>query len=469
MSKLGSISFSENMNYLFTDKGVTKLSLEENDLNGKNFVSYTYDNLNIAIDILKENMEFRFKTGKISLLEYTSEPRKFLYSVLEIVQPKNPINIIKEWESNFGDKLILINESSDKLLLEEKIDKSWNSFKILFEQWYNPLSKDFAIYQGAKNVYDWGQDKINKGVKWAKEQGKEIKDKGFINWAKDSAKSIWNKVKNGITSAWKCVTENPVECIMEGMRSLVFTAGGVAALTGLSMIPVVGQVSNGIIFGSLLIWDIYKWISGKYESGKYQWSVMDIVVDSISLLAPYLGKIVKTLGLGVKSFTQLGKLAATKGGVLSKIVTIIKSGIGKLSGFIRSAAKWLGEKLGLTSMVKWGEKANTQLTKMSDDLTTGINSVKQPSQLKQIWKKTPIVASSKSEILKKMNNSFAFAATFCAALNLDGLTCKEKIEKGEISDEKLKMAQEKANQELSKKMGKSIEDIGGVDQLSWEM
>lgn len=469
MSNLGSISFSENMNYLFTDKGVTKISLEENDLNGKNFVSYTYDNLNIAIDILKENIEYRFKTGKISLIEYTSEPRKFLYSILEIIQPKNPINIIKEWESNFGDKLILINESSDKLLLEQKIDKSWDSFKLLFEQWYNPLSKDFAVYQGAKNVYDWGQDKINKGVKWTKEQGKEIRDKGFVNWAKDSAKSVWNKVKNGITSAWKCITNNPVECIMEGMRGLVFTAGGVAALTGLSMFPIIGQVSNGLVFGSLLIWDIYKWISGKYESGKYQWSVMDIVIDCVSLLTPYLGKIVKTLGLGVKSFTQLGKLAVTKGGVLSKIVMAIKNGIGKLTGFIKSAARWLGEKLGLTSMVKWGEKASTQLTKISDDITTGINSTKQPSQLKQIWKKTPRIVSTKGEILKSMANSFAFATAFCAAINLDGIRCKEKIENGEISDQQLKAAQEKAKQELSNQVGKSIEDIGGIDQLSWEM
>ena len=83
---------SENMSYLFTNKGVTKISLELNDLNGKNYVPYTYENLNVAIDILKENIDFRYKTGVINLQEYTSHPRKFLNTLIEIFKPKNQIS-----------------------------------------------------------------------------------------------------------------------------------------------------------------------------------------------------------------------------------------------------------------------------------------------------------------------------------------------------------------------------------------
>jgi hypothetical protein len=58
------IGMSVNMGYLFTDKGVVKISLEQNDLNGRNFVPYTFESLNIALDIINENF-INKKNGKI--------------------------------------------------------------------------------------------------------------------------------------------------------------------------------------------------------------------------------------------------------------------------------------------------------------------------------------------------------------------------------------------------------------------
>lgn len=437
MSSLNYVAFSENMNYIFTNKGVAKLSLKENDLNGKNMVSYTYENLNIAIDILKENVEFRYKTGKLSLLEYTSHPRKFLYQLLEIFKPKDSITIIKEWEQGFGDKLLLINESTDNLLLEEKINLSWESFKVLLEQWYNPAT-------WAKNIDDYGREQFQKAKGWVKDQAQQIKSKGFTGWAKEKATSVWNKVKDGIASAWKCVTNNPVECIMEGLRSLTMTAAGAAILTGVSFVPVVGQVSNGIIFGSLLLWDLYKMLSGKYESGKYQWSILDIVVGAVSLLLPALGKVVKTAGVGIKTASQMAK-AASRGGVLAKAVTVIKTGLGKLLGIIGKAAKWLGQKLGLKFLENFGSKAANQMTKLTTEISGGTAKVatkkvssdvikrallQNKEKLKSIWKLTPKNAPTKTRMIAAMTKSYLFTAALCAGLGLDGRKCAEKSKKG---------------------------------------
>lgn len=457
------IGMSNNLNYLFTDNGVVKLSLEQNDLNGRNFVPYTPEHLNIALDILKENIDFKYKIGKLTLSEYSSEPRKFLNFLVETYQPSNSITIIKEWETNFGEKLLLINESVDKLIIESRINESWESFKVMLEQWYNPVDWAKAIGKGAKNVYDYGKEKVGQAVNWTKDQAKQIKDKGLVQWGKDKAKNVWNYVKDKISAAWNCV-KSGVECIMEGMRSLVFSAGGTAILTGVSMIPVVGQVTNGIIFGSLLLWDLYKGLTGK------GWDVLNIVIDSVAILAPYLGKILKTALYGVKSFGQLGAMAATKGGVVAKVFNVLKSGISSLKNMIGKAATWLGEKLGLKSLSNWGAKAQQQLGNMVDEMTAGAKSAKgkvavpsKPVSFKQgvkdIWRKPTATIPPKGVIINSMGKSFLVTAALCSALGLDGMTCQEKIQSGEVTPEQIKQAEAELQKELEKNINLSGDDI----------
>jgi hypothetical protein len=511
---------SENMSYLFTNKGVTKISLELNDLNGKNYVPYTYENLNVAIDILKENIDFRYKTGIINLQEYTSHPRKFLNTLFEIFKPKNQISLINEWEIRFGSNLLLINESVDDLIIESKINESWTSFKILLEQWYNPVDWGKSVAKGAQNVYDYGKEKTSQLKQWGQEQSKQIKDKGVVDWAKDKASAVWKSVKEGITKAWNCVKANPVECIMEGMRRLVYTAAGTAVLTGVSFIPVVGQITNGIIFGSLLIWDIYKALSGKYESGEYQWSYLDIIVDAIAILLPAASKILKTAAVGVRSFAQFGKMAATKGGWFLKAFNAIKLGMTKLVSAISNSAKFIGDKLGIKWLSNFAGKATSKLQSWVDEMVAAggktapkvtqqsvksLNSTQKAAydkllaswkvqqkalgkpnlnpgqatrnklikqaktfnqQTKQIWGKgVPKPIPPKGVILKSMGKSFLVTTALCSALGLEGTTCREKIESGEVTPEQIAAAEKEIQQNLSQ----SIEDQGGFDDLEFEL
>ena len=77
---------------------------------------------------------------------------------------------------------------------------------ILTEDWYNPLSWD---WKGAgEKVYNWGKDTVKGTIDWTKEQAKQIKQKGLLGYAKDKASAVWNSVKDAVSKAWKCLTNN---------------------------------------------------------------------------------------------------------------------------------------------------------------------------------------------------------------------------------------------------------------------
>ena len=467
------IALSEDFRYIFTDKGVAKMSFELNDLNGRNFVPYTYEHLNVAASILKENFDFKYKVGKISLNEYTTEPRKFLTFFLETFQLKNSSRIIQEWESRFGNNLLLINESVDNLIIEQRVSESWSAINIILEQWYNPLSKDFVVYQGAKNVANYVVDKGKQAVDWGKEQVKQIGDKGLVGWAVDKAKNVWNYVKDKLAAAWNCIKAG-VECIMEGMRSMVMSATGTAILTGVSIFPVVGQVTNAIIFGALLIWDLYLMAQGKGD-----W--INIIVDALGLLLPAASKIFKTAAVGIKSFSQFGAQAAAKGGILAKVFNVFKNGLTTLGGYITKAATFLGEKLGITSLANWGKNATAKLANISDDMVKGAKggttvtkniatkggskvatkvgtkaattNATPLNQIKQIWARNPKAPIPPAGVvISSMGKTFVITAAICAALGLDGVSCASKAESGELTPEQVKAAQEKADKEMATAM-----------------
>ena len=532
MSEVKLEGLSVNMDYMFTNKGVLKMSYDLKDLNGRNYVPYTYEHLNVALNILKENIGFNYKIGKLNLQEYSSEPRKFLNFLMEEFQPKNSLSIIKEWETKFGDKLLLINESVDSLIIESRINESWLGIESIITE--GVLS---WIGDKVKGAGEWVADKAKGAVDWGKDQVKQIKDKGVIGYVSDKATKVWNYVKDKIAAAWNCV-KSGVECIMEGIRGIATSAIGTAVLAGVSFIPVIGQVTNAIIFGSLLLWDLYKMATGK----KFEW--FDIIIDAICLLSPVLGKVFKTAVVGIKSFAQFGVAAATKGGILAKVFNLFKSGLTTLGGFVTKAATWLGEKLGITSLANWGKNSGVQLTKISDEMSTGFKSVKGTSNIstsitktgaakaltsaeqveynkllsswktqqkalgknvspgqgtrsslmkqaqqntatstaksgtfaqktKDIWKgttaKSLIVSPATSpatlfNITTAVGTTFAVTAAMCSALGLNGLTCKEKVQKGEVGEKELIAAQ----QQVSQGMDTAIQNVG-IENLNFEL
>lgn len=482
MNNLKFKGISENLKYLFTNKGIIQTGDYFKGRENGRFIDYSYQNLDIAVDIMQEHSTLRYKTGKISLLEYSNSARKFLYSLVEIIHPENQVNIIKEWEETFGSKLLLINESVDDLLIESRINDSWNSIRVILEgDWYNPFSWD---WKGAgQKVVNFAKDTAKSAVDWTKEQGRQIKQKGVLGWAKDKAKAVWDTVSDAVVKAWNCVKKNPVECIMEGIRKGAFSAIGMGVMTAITFVPGVGQIADFIVFGSLLIWDIYKALSGKYESGEYQWSFVDIIVDSVCLLLPALGAGLKAAMRGIRGAGEMASVAAKQGGIIAKAVNALKGGLSKIIGYIGKAASWIGEKLGITWLANFGSKAQSFMTKTVQEL--GGTSVKAGEKALVGAEKKSLLQKAQQNVQTKITNAkkggsqflkdFKFSkptpvvvkstgktimitAALCAALGVsDPWMCHNKVENGEFTDEQMA--------EAAKSIG-SKENIAKLDQMT---
>lgn len=455
---------SQNLKYIFTNKGIVPISntiLKESDYK---FIDYSFENLNLAVEIMMEHNELFYKNGVIKLTEYTTASRKFLNNLVEVFQPQNSIQILSEFETKVGSKLLLLNESVDKNIIENNVKNSWNYLKLLVEdevKWYNPLSWNWK--KGAQNVANFAQQAATDVKDWGKEQVNQIKQKGLGTYLKDKASSIWDSVKNAVKSAYKCLTNNFAECLFENLRKAALSPVGMGVMVGLSYaIPGVGQVPDIIVFGSLLIWDVYKMLSGKYESGEYAWGWGDIIIDSVMMLLPALGPILKGLLGGVKSIGQFAAKAFTKGGALMKAFNLLKAGASKLIGFIGKASAWIGEKLGLTWLKNIGPRAESVVSNMTKELEAasaagktfkpkealtqtikkgqqtiqkaGQELSQKGSQLKQFFKDGKLL-NPVPVVARKTGKTIVLTAAFCAAMGVDGYTCGEKAENGEFTQE----------------------------------
>lgn len=480
---------SQNLKYIFTNKGIVPISntiLKESDYK---FIDYSFENLNLAVEIMMEHNELFYKNGVIKLTEYTTASRKFLNNLVEIFQPQNSIQILSEFETKVGSKLLLLNESVDKNIIENNVKNSWNYLKLLVEdevKWYNPLSWNWK--KGAQNVANFAQQTATDVKDWGKEQVKQIKQKGIGTYLKDKASSIWDSVKNAVKSAYKCLTNNFAECLFENLRKAVLSPLGMGAMVGVSFIPGVGQAADVIVFGSLLIWDVYKMLSGKYESGEYKWSWIEIIIDAVCMLLPALFPILKGLLGGIKSVGQFAAKALTKGGALMKAFNLLKTGASKLIGLIGKASAWIGEKLGLTWLKNIGSRAESVVLNMTKELEAasaagktfkpkealtqtiqkgqqtlqkaGQNLTKRSSELKQFFRDGKLIKPL-PVVLKSTGKTIVITAALCSALGLNGYSCLHKVSNGHFSEEEINKAFEtiKSESNVQKLNNLTDEDI----------
>jgi hypothetical protein len=452
---------SNNLKYIFTDRGILETA-EYLTKKKTRFIDYSYENLPLAVLMMEENYKLQYGVGNISLQEYANSARRFLYTLLEIVKPEGQSTIIKEWENKFGSHLILINESTNQNEIKNKINDSWNSIRyIITESWYNPLSWDWK--GGVERAAKWVGDTAKGAYDWTKDQAKQISQKGLFTWAGEKVSEVWNSVKDAVAKTWKCLSNNFFECLMEGLREASFSTLGIGAMTALTFVEPIGHISDFIVFGSLLIWDIYKALSGKYESGKYKWSFVDIIVDAVCLLLPALGGALKAGLKGVTTATELGLKAATEGGIFAKTLGLLKNGTGKIFTAIGKSSEWLGEKMGLKFLENFGSKTKSFVEK---SIKTAVDvaekngaNLEKPSFGKVLKNSVKKLSLSKPipVVAKSVGKTILITGALCSALGLDGWSCKEKIENGEVSKEQL----EKAQRSL-----KSEKFSGQLDQLS---
>lgn len=464
------LGISYDVKYIFTNKGILETSnyFQKGD---SRFIEYNQQNLTIGLDMTKNHYRTFYNSNRISLVEYANSARKFLYNLVEILEPKGNTTIIKEWEQTYGNKLLLINESEGSLLIEQKIDNSWNGIKkILQEYTINPFNSDFysgknfseiggGIVKGVGKAATFAKDQVVGAGKYIYDQGKQIADKGFFTWAGEKVSSIWNSVRNAISKAYDCLTDNFFECLMENIRYAAFSAIGMGTMTALIFVAPIGTIVDVAVFGSLLIWDVYKKMSGKYNSGKYQWSWIDIIIDAVCCILPIAGKIFKSAAVGIKNVSELGLKAAVEGGVFAKTLKLLKGGLGKITSAIGQGIKFIGEKLGLEFLVKFGSKAETVVAKGIAEASSA-----EAKALSQGVKKGLSLTAPIKVIAKSTGKAILITTALCSALGLDGWTCQHSIENGEVSEEDLKNAQ-KETEDLVKsdKFKENLNDLSVDD------
>ena len=350
---------SKNLRYIFTNNGIYDF------LDDK---TYTY-NLETftskGVKLVQEISQIEYKLNKINIQEYISEPRKVLYSITEIFQPQDSINMIKEWEEKFGNKLLLINENQDKLIIEQKISEAWEGVFTIVEQFTDWV----------KSKYDSIKDKIKSSAKNNFDQLKQIKDKGFFNYAGEKIKKGWDWIKKKAMDAWKCLSDNFVECLMEGLRDAVLSPVGVAVEVFLTVTGVGAPVVM-VIYGVLLLWDVYL-LFNNYE--KFQWLniVLDIVgIVSSGTMVPIVRTAFKGFNLftkgGGKSFEFVAQKSFSNGGKIANFMRYLGD---KLSKFgtkildaIRQGAEWVSKNFKINFLKGWITKASGVLDNVKNSI-----------------------------------------------------------------------------------------------------
>jgi hypothetical protein len=331
-------AISYNLKYFFTNKGIVQI---DNRLN-ENIIKYNVSNLSYGINMLRENMQVKFNLGLISMEDYLFSSRKFLYEMMNKINSKNGTSILTEWERKYSSDTRIITENFNPKDIVKSYNLGWYGVETLYQERINNLiiKEDILgnIWGGIKSFAEWG----------------------------------WNNIKDTISKAMTCTSgQGAIDCFMEGLRTVATSLLGVSVLTGVSFIPVVGQIPNLIIFGALLIYDIWKMMTGK------EYKVVDIVVDIVSLLVPALAKGLGSILKGITSFVGLGKLAAGAGSIVSKFLPALVKGMTTLSGVVSKVVSFFSVKLGIKWIADMSSTTTQGLEKITDEVQEGIDSEKE--------------------------------------------------------------------------------------------
>jgi len=471
---------SKNLRYIFTDKGIHDLVTDK---------SMKYESLSLidGINILQEVQNYEYKSGQITLQEHTSNPRRAMIALSNMLLPDNSITVLKEWENHFGNKLLMINESIDNLIIESQINEAWDGVKTMINEYWGESLVNWAgdkVVQGAKAV----GGAIKSGANWVVDQGKQIADKGIVGYVGEKAKNAWNWIKEKATAAWNCLTGSFVECLMEGLRSVMYSVVGVAVETFLAVTGI-GAPIPMILWGLMLIWDVYKKFSGKYDGGEYAFTWVDVVFDVIGIatagvLSGPLGPVraaFKRVGGGIAEvFAKGAKMGGKIGGAFKSIGNFLAKSGSKIMGAIQSGAEWISKNFGISFLGKWVGKAKGVVDDIAKVATKGKTVVKTGGEkvgstfgnikkgyskafdntVGKIGANTKIGKTTMGNALSSTAKTAVPVGIGMAALGVNPLTGKP-FEQGELSPEQIASMTQKNNQSLEKDV--SSLTTGGAD------
>ena len=301
------------------------------------------------IDIVGENVAFLTQDIKTDLKEISSITRKHAYRVLEcFTETDKKLSLMMEYEVKFGASLLTESVANPTKIIVE----TWEWIKeqaTILEQTYNPFNKSFWSKSNASQI---GTNVVNT----AKSVGKSV-----VDTSKSIGKAVGNAVLHPIDTikkGYNWVKENGLGALMEKIRDGLYSGIGTAIQIFLQFTGV-GNIAVGIVWGCMLVYDLYLAFSGK----DFSW--MDILFDVLGIISGGAVKVLKGAmkAAGVtksmpmaKGVQTLAANPATKG-----FMATIGKGIGKVFGMLKQAGTWLAEKLGLKWVSGVMTKAETWL------------------------------------------------------------------------------------------------------------
>ena len=190
--KIQSITY--DLQYFFTDKGIVKISLDENE----NILEYNSQNLKLGLDILKENLQVKFDMGLISENDYIYSARKFLYESMNVGNIKNQISLIEDLPlSNNKKKSIISLISNYDLVQSIKFDDTFQlspPYELTKIFGIGPWTVQmFSIFHlGISNILPIGDlGFINAYKKYYKDESLKKLNKNSNKWSKYTTIVTW--------------------------------------------------------------------------------------------------------------------------------------------------------------------------------------------------------------------------------------------------------------------------------------
>jgi len=318
MENIYDMKLSQNGKYILANGMVYDISLDES-------VSINDLSFGFWFDFIKENSISSLFNKTKTTLEIQKILRETVYNISEIFDTDSKLNVLIEYETKFGNNLLIESEEN----LSSKINETFD------------FVKSKLLSYGILSEQSW----------WDK-------TKNFVS-------STAKKVSDKISGAWNWVKEKGAGWFFENLRSALFSWGGAAVQAFLSSGATagIGNVVLVIVWGAMLAYDLYLAVGGNVN-----W--VNLIIDIVGIATTGPGA--KIVGEAFKKLGIFGKKLPLN----SILETLSKSSIGKwFVGIIEMAVKGLsGIANTLTKGITWlAEKFGINFTNSSGQLQTFLN------------------------------------------------------------------------------------------------
>ena len=318
MENIFDMKLSQNGKYILANGMVYDISLDES-------VSINDLSFGFWFDFIKENSISSLFNKTKTTLEIQKILRETVYNISEIFDTDSKLNILIEYETKFGNNLLIESEENLSSIINETFD----------------FVKSKLLSYGILSEQSW----------WDKTK----------NFVSSTAKKISDKV----SGAWNWVKEKGAGWFFENLRTALFSWGGAAVQAFLSSGATagIGNVVLVIVWGAMLAYDIYLAVGGNVN-----W--VNLIIDIIGIATTGPGA--KIVGEAFKKLGIFGKKLPLN----SILQTLSKSSVGKwFVGVIEMAVKGLsGISNTLTKGITWlAEKFGINFTNSSGQLQTFLN------------------------------------------------------------------------------------------------